>query len=1546
MEKIIKLIRYVLIFAVLSNLGLATLFDGDSPFDAGDGNKSLEWYGWYYDSEYPWIYHYNMGWVYLLGEDTAGFWMYHPDRDWVWTQKGLFPYMFSPSEGDYLFYAMGSINPNWFFHYSVNRWLTSSELEELPFAVPLYLRGTMNGWGLSAQDRFKYVENGYLLARPLQPGSYNFKVADAGWTNGTDFGGIPKIELDNPTSLVNSPGGGDVELAIASPGNYVFSIDPADTDNPVLTIGEDSGQPVGSGALHLLGSFNDFAPEPANAMGYIGDGRYHAELTLRASEQELRLGGSMEFGAPAPTAGIGRPFTLSQGSSSNVTVRFPKSGLYEVIADFSADPSTPQVMINYRSYVDLGPFGEDLYLSGLISGKDTQARMLREEAVFNWYGYLDAGVHEIVVSDMAGDPDLTFGGGGSLLPGENKTLQKSNVPVNITIPSGQGGVYRISLNATDSIKPILNVTPADGVLVHYFRSNRDFEGWGLHLWNVDGKDAIPADVETTWPIIYPLDFEDDFGRYAFVPVIDPDDAFGIVVHRSGAKDIEVVLSPSELNNQVWLIEGIGGYFTSLEQAEDAMFRVIRASARWLATDVIAWDLPGGSGYTYKFYSHPTGEIYHENGMIRLGAGAQEVGLSLLADSTRKNAAIAKFPYTSGWTFVDASSIEDPATALLGHVVVVAFDGQGQAVAASALQRAGVLDALFPYEGPLGLSWEGGVPVFRIWAPTARNMKLHVATQPDLGTELGGSPFTMNRVMDGGQWTGAWELTGQGSWAEAFYLYNVEVFLPAGQVVVNNIVTDPYSVNLSTESLFSQISNLETEPYKVAGWDQLMKSGTEPEDIVIYELHVRDFSIADESMPAWQRGTFKAFTQPGYAGVQHLASLAEAGLTHIHLLPMYDFASVNEDSPYLRQFWPNPVGFPTNSEEQQKQVQANSGIDGFNWGYDPFHFFVPEGSYGTSSTGPSRIRELREAVLFLDSIGLGVIQDVVFNHTFETGQQQKSVLDKIVPGYYYRLDDVGRVHSDVCCPELATENLMTERLMVDAIVHWARTFKIDGFRFDIMGDHTLENLANVRAALDGLTLEKDGIDGSRIYLYGEGWYFGSLIKYQAERAAHQDNLGGTGVGSFNDRIRDGLGHDTNRGFIDGHFSGIDRVRNGLAGNLMGGKWPNVDPSGTYTEDPQESVNYATAHDNRTLFDELQLRHAFPSANATDLETILRRHRLSMSVLAVSQGVPFYHAGVDILRSKSGDRNSYNSGDWFNQLDWTYEDNNWAVGLPQYQDGNFLHWPFFKEVFANENLKPDSFQIRQTNAYFKELLRIRKSSGLFRLHTGGEVRQQVRFLNAETNQQQGLIVMSITDPGNGDADIDPDREWIVVLINGNYESVTFSHGAFAADGMNLKLHPEQLVSVDPAIAASQAAPDGGSITVPGLSMLVYSATILPDLPDLPGTVAPLPRPVYLRGEMNNWGNSGLTNGDLFVFQGDNIYQLDYQLSARSYEFKVADANWTTGTNMGGGKVTLGEPASLQLGDNPPNMNLSVAESGIYRFRLDVSDPSVPVLTVNKL
>lgn len=1541
--------RIALAFIVLvAPMWAATVFDADDPYDQGNGDKYLDWFGWYNDSAYPWVYHYNLGWMFTTGSDSSSFWLYHADRGWLWSSRQSYPMLYSSEEADYLYYYKGTASPNWFFHYSVYRWLTNDQSEEMPYDRGLYLRGTLNDWAAVAGDQFKYVDGAYRLARRLEAGTYTFKIADADWTAGTDFGGLAAIDLGVPTALPSRQGGGDIELVIPISGEYEFTLSAEDPDLPVLTISEEAMQALPEGDIYLLGTFNGFAAVDSSKMTYLGGAKFHARLTVPVSLHEFRLGGTVAYGGVVGSAQVGRAFQLSAGSTQTVQMRFPKPGSYDVIADFSAGLETPQISVQYGGYLDLTQVSDELYLRGQLNGMEVYAPLERTGSRYEWTGKLEPGSHAFVLSDVGMSASLTFGGGVAVAPNITSALSRSAAEIALTVGALEGGVYTISLDLNDPANPALLVSKASVVLINYHRADDNYAGFGLHLWNVNGGDALPSTAETAWPQVRPLDGSTAFGRFTTLPIVDPNDTIGVVVHRNGAeKDIEINFSPSSVNQEIWLVSGIDGYFSSVEAAEAARKKIVRASARWLFADVIAWDIPGGGGYTYKLLSHPTGEILLDNGVVTVGEGGEEIPLALLERADARQMALDIYPFVTGWTLVDASALSDPRTALLGHVVVAAYDGAGRVVAASALQRSGVLDDLYYYDGPLGLEWVNGVPRVRVWAPTATRLQLRVASQPDLSAEVPGSPFPMTQVMENGRWTGVWEYTGPATWENHFYLYEVDVFVPKSQRVVRNLVTDPYSLSLSTNSTFSQMVRLDSPALQPEGWGSVAKSGMTPEDIVIYELHTRDFSIGDATVPTPMRGTFKAFTQLNSDGMRHLASLAEAGLSHVHLLPINDFGSVNESSPYLREFWPNPVGFGPASDRQQAIVESNSGMDGFNWGYDPYHYFVPEGSYATDPNGSARVLELREAVAALDQIGLRVIQDVVFNHTLEVGQQQRSVLDKVVPGYYYRLDGNGNVHSDVCCPELATEYLMTEKLMVDALVHWAKTYKIDGFRFDIMGDHTIDNLLKARAALSELTLEKDGVDGSRIYLYGEGWYFGSLLNYLSFKAAHQDNLGGTGVGSFNDRIRDGLGHKTEGGFIDGNFNRIDRVRNGLAGNIRGGKWPNIDPVGTYTEDPQETINHITVHDNYTLFDELQLRHGFAAAGRDDLAITLRRHRLALSAVAMGQGVPFFHAGVDVLRSKSGDRNSYNSGDWFNYVDWTYQDNNWAVGLPPNRDGNADNWPHFQAIFPNVALKPTSNDIQQSHAYFKELLRIRQSSELFRLETAAEIRLQLRFLNAETGNIPGLIALSITDPGTGDADLDPEREWVLVLFNGNYQSVTFSHEALTSAGMDLTLHPEQLASVDPVTASAQRTPTSGSITVPGLTMLVYTASVLPGLPDLPGNTAPYPRALYIRGEMNGWGNGGLGAEDRFTFLGDGMYQLDYPLAAQSYQFKIADANWTEGTNFGSsGTLQLGIPLNLDAGANPANMQITISESATYRFLLNASDPGRPVLTVTKL
>ena len=328
-----------------------------------------------------------------------------------------------------------------------------------------------------------------------------------------------------------------------------------------------------------------------------------------------------------------------------------------------------------------------------------------------------------------------------------------------------------------------------------------------------------------------------------------------------------------------------------------------------------------------------------------------------------------------------------------------------------------------------------------------------------------------------------------------------MFAPAVDGVVTNVVTDPYSVALTLNSHRSVLA-------------ELPPPGDWPKppplrfcDASIYELHIRDFSIGDATVPEAHRGTYLAFTHPDSAGMRHLRALAEAGMTTVHLLPCNDIATIEEDRS--RQLDPGPLDhLPPDSDEQQRRVGAVRERDGFNWGYDPLHFFAPEGSYAADPR--DRTREFRAMVRALNAIGLRVVLDVVYNHTPAAGQHPFSILDRIVPGYYHRLAPDGAVENSTCCANTASEHRMMEKLMLDSLALWAREYRVDGFRFDLMGHHTKANLLAARERL-----------GPEAHLYGEGWSFGEVADDALFVAASQKNMAGTGIGTFNDALRDAV-----------------------------------------------------------------------------------------------------------------------------------------------------------------------------------------------------------------------------------------------------------------------------------------------------------------------------------------------------------------------------------------------------------------------------------------
>jgi len=1033
-------------------------------------------------------------------------------------------------------------------------------------------------------------------------------------------------------------------------------------------------------------------------------------------------------------------------------------------------------------------------------------------------------------------------------PGPDESFVPAEIPT-VWKQSGDEEIYR-SRGAAE-----------DFATIHYHRPDGDYgdnaspdfnDFWGMHVW--DGA----LNPNPSWPEPVRWEDLDVFGPVFNVDLVDEAPELAYILHRGDTKDP----GPDQR-----LQLGVDGYEVwQLQDAdpEDPYLLPIhvggpghqgdltKEQAHWVSEDTVVWDASVDPAATYELWYSPTGSLeLTDDGGITGGDS-----IPLILDGTYPNDVddrlhLGGLPELA----IGADDLASVPEILRGQAAVVGRDAGGTRIGATGLQIPGVLDDLYAYEGDLGVVWSGDTPTMNLWAPTAKSVTLHVFDDSD--------PATMSATYEMAPNAGTWSYTGEPAWAGKYYLYEVEVYAPETMQVENNIVTDPYSLSLAMNSARTQIVDLDDAALAPAGWDGTEKPAlAAPEDISLYELHVRDFSANDPSVPDELVGTYRAFTLEGSNGMKHLGALADAGMTHLHLLPAFDIATINED----RAEWQAPdhdvlATYPPDSEQQQAAVTATEDLDGFNWGYDPWHYTTPEGSYATNPDGSTRVVEYREMVQSINATGLRVVMDVVYNHTNASGQAEKSVLDRIVPGYYHRLNADGVVETSTCCANTATEHAMMEKLMVDSIVTWARDYKVDGFRFDLMGHHSKANMENVRAALDALTLEDDGVDGSAIYVYGEGWNFGEVADNARFEQATQLQMGETGIGTFNDRLRDavrgggpfdeGLALLLNQGFSNGAWydpneavvdAGIpeqdqldelllsgDQIRVGLAGNLRDYQF--VDRTGTtvtgadvdyngaptgYTEDPQEHIVYVSAHDNQTLFDINQYHNPM----STPMADRVRVQNLGVDFAMLSQGVPFLHAGVDLLRSKSLDRDSFNSGDWFNKLDFTYQDNNWAVGLPV-ASKNESNWTVMRPLLADPALDPEPDDIAAAASHLQEMLEVRESTPLFRLQTEGDVMDRVAFHNTGPDQVPGLIVMSISDMV-GD-DLDPELEEVVALFNASDEPVTLPLAAAA--GREFELHPVQQSSADSVVASASFDEASGAFTVPARTTAVFVTDITP-------------------------------------------------------------------------------------------------------------------------
>ncbi|PFX65459.1 type I pullulanase [Bacillus toyonensis] len=510
-------------------------------------------------------------------------------------------------------------------------------------------------------------------------------------------------------------------------------------------------------------------------------------------------------------------------------------------------------------------------------------------------------------------------------------------------------------------------------------------------------------------------------------------------------------------------------------------------------------------------------------------------------------------------------------------------------------RSEEFDKLFYYSGnDLGNIYSPQHTKFRVWAPTASEAKLvtYKKWNDKIGTEIN---------MQQGE-KGTWKAEIKGNQKGLFYTYKVKIGDKWTEAV------DPYVRAASVNGDKGVVIDLnETNPKK---WKANKKPEfKKPEDAIIYELHVRDLSIQPES-GIKQKGKYLGVTEKGTKGPEGVKTgldhMKDLGVTHVQFLPIFDYASVNEE---------------TLNEPQ------------YNWGYDPKNFNVPEGSYSTNPYEPTvRITELKQMIQVLHDNNLRIVMDVVYNHMYNAAE---SNFHKLVPGYYYRYNEDGTFANGTGVGnDTASERKMMRKFMVDSVTYWAKEYNLDGFRFDLMGIHDYETMNEIRKAVDQ-------IDPS-IILHGEGWDLNTPLA--AELKANQKNAEKMkGIAHFNDNIRDGLKgsvfEEKENGFVNGKQNMEDRIKKGITAGI------DYDTNSSTYQDPEQVLTYVEAHDNHTLWDKLELTNPGDSA-----EVRKQMHKLSSSILLTSQGIPFLHAGQEFMRTKYGDHNSYKSPDSINQMDW--------------------------------------------------------------------------------------------------------------------------------------------------------------------------------------------------------------------------------------------------------------------------------------------------------
>lgn len=808
------------------------------------------------------------------------------------------------------------------------------------------------------------------------------------------------------------------------------------------------------------------------------------------------------------------------------------------------------------------------------------------------------------------------------------------------------------------VPQVANAAPSTVHLtVHYQRPGDDYTGCNLWLWKNVAGTAGDVAVSTSG-----VEFNgtDSFGKVLTIDITGMQnfDNVGFIVRLNNwsSKDISddrfISNFDSNGNAEIWLIQADTQIYTSAPTSTTTIRSASIDGFRQITVDLSAKLSLVGSG----------------NEGFGISDGMSVMSVTPLNGSTSSASRLAL-------------NLDMDVSLGKSYTVTHPKFGQTKTTPGQIMNSDG-FNSRYTYAGDdLGNSYTPQQTQFRVWAPTATRVDL--VTYASASSTPGEGVVTHMDPAEKGTWT----TTVKGNLNAAIYNYRVTV----GNV--EREAVDPYVRATTINGIRGVVVDLaKTNP---KSWSSAKPAFSgKPTDAVIYELHIRDLSMDPSSnIPVTHRGKYLALTDvkttTSKGSPTGVNAIKDLGVTHVELLPVFDYASVDESSP------------------------------SFNWGYDPQNYNVPEGSYSTNPSNPqTRISELKSAIQALHDDKLRVMMDVVYNHVFNASDFSE---EKIVPGYFFRTNADGSLaNGSGVGNDVASERPMVRKFIVDSVKYWATQYHFDGFRFDLMGILDITTMQQVRKALDQ-------IDPS-ILIIGEGWDMGTLAT--ADRANQKNIASLTGIAAFNDELRDGIKgsvfDSADQGYVSGKVSQIDHVRVGIVGNInyssaLDGRWT--------TKDPSQSVNYVESHDNLTLFDKLKA-----SVKTTDSVKIEALDRLSSSIAILAQGVLFMQAGQEFLRSKNGDSNSYKSDDTINSLKWNLRTKNAATVS------------YFRGLIELRKAHP-SFRMSSSSQVRKNLAFLKEPNNVIAYHLNGNaLKDSWKAIVVAHNPNSAAVTVTLPSKGN--------------------------------------------------------------------------------------------------------------------------------------------------------------------------------------------------------